>query len=306
MASTNFKLFDENKTNMMSDTEYNINTQRLNGVQAGIASSQLQNKTLYQTSLMSYALAQIMNQNGIDSNDTAAVSAFINGLSDTLVQKVLDKATEQMAIAATDNSHYMTPALVKKSMERGNYGNFAAKGYTLASHEDRLNFDNVKQNEINSFVVFKNFDKFIYEQKPKTTDFIISIGKIKITVKNQSNTSNNKGFALHSVRSDNPLTDVWTYTTQLFEIPFDIPAGSSFEYNEIVAPMINFITGYEYNGGKVRRTRTFLTTSIFTNQIGKQVTWYDDYSQDLAFYQVAVQGTGIASVLFEDVSAWYR
>ena len=38
MASTNFKLFDENKTNMMSDTEYNINTQRLNGVQVGIAS----------------------------------------------------------------------------------------------------------------------------------------------------------------------------------------------------------------------------------------------------------------------------
>ena len=113
MASTNFKLFDENKTNMMSDTEYNINTQRLNGVQAGIASSQLQNKTLYQTSLMSYALAQIMNQNGIDANDTAAVSAFVNGLSDTLVQKVLDKATEQMAIAGTDNSHYMTPALVK-------------------------------------------------------------------------------------------------------------------------------------------------------------------------------------------------
>ena len=119
MASTNFKLFDENKTNMMSDTEYNINTQRLNGVQSGIASSQLQNKTLYQTSLMSYALAQLMNQNGIDSNDTAAVSAFVNGLSDTLVQKVLDKATEQMAIAGTDNSHYMTPALVKKSVEEG-------------------------------------------------------------------------------------------------------------------------------------------------------------------------------------------
>ena len=115
MASTNFKLFDENKVNMMSDTEYNINTQRLNGVQAGIASSQLQNKTLYQTSLMSYALAQLMNQNGIDSNDTTAVSAFVNGLSDTLVQKVLDKATEQMAITGTDNSHYMTPSLVKKA-----------------------------------------------------------------------------------------------------------------------------------------------------------------------------------------------
>nr|DAW17005.1 MAG TPA: hypothetical protein [Caudoviricetes sp.] len=35
MASTNFKLFDENKVNMLSDTEYNTNQQRLNGVQGG-------------------------------------------------------------------------------------------------------------------------------------------------------------------------------------------------------------------------------------------------------------------------------
>ena len=68
MASTNFKLFDENKANMMSDTEYNINTQRLNGVQAGIASSKLQNKTLHQTSLVAYSLAQIMIQNGYDAD----------------------------------------------------------------------------------------------------------------------------------------------------------------------------------------------------------------------------------------------
>lgn len=31
MASTNFKLFDENKQNMMSDQEYNTNTARLGG-----------------------------------------------------------------------------------------------------------------------------------------------------------------------------------------------------------------------------------------------------------------------------------
>nr|DAW17003.1 MAG TPA: hypothetical protein [Caudoviricetes sp.] len=31
MASTNFKLFDENKQNMMSDIEYNTNQQRLGG-----------------------------------------------------------------------------------------------------------------------------------------------------------------------------------------------------------------------------------------------------------------------------------
>ena len=93
MASTNFKLFDENKTNMMSDTEYNINTQRLNGVQAGIASSQLQNKTLYQTALMCYALAQLMAANGYDANDANAVSTFVNNLSRSMVQKVVDKAS---------------------------------------------------------------------------------------------------------------------------------------------------------------------------------------------------------------------
>lgn len=35
MPETNFKLFDENKGNMMSDTDYDQNTARLNGVQGG-------------------------------------------------------------------------------------------------------------------------------------------------------------------------------------------------------------------------------------------------------------------------------
>lgn len=113
MASTNFKLFDENKTNMMSDTEYNINTQRLNGVQAGIASSQLQNKTLYQTSLVAYSLAQIMMQNGYDANDSAAVSAFVGNMSNSLLQKVLDKATSAEAQAGTVTNKWISPATMK-------------------------------------------------------------------------------------------------------------------------------------------------------------------------------------------------
>lgn len=113
MASTNFKLFDENKTNMMSDTEYNINTQRLNGVQAGIASSQLQNKTLYQTSLVAYSLAQIMMQNGYDANDSAAVSAFVGNMSNSLLQKVLDKATSAEAKAGTVTNKWISPATMK-------------------------------------------------------------------------------------------------------------------------------------------------------------------------------------------------
>lgn len=117
MASTNFKLFDENKTNMMSDTEYNINTQRLNGVQAGIASSQLQNKTLHQTSLVAYSLAQIMMQNGYDANDSAAVSAFVSNMSNSLLQKVLDKATADEAKGGTNNTKYITPATMKAAVD---------------------------------------------------------------------------------------------------------------------------------------------------------------------------------------------
>lgn len=113
MASTNFKLFDENKTNMMSDTEYNINTQRLNGVQAGIASSQLQNKTLHQTSLVAYSLAQIMMQNGYDANDSAAVSSFVGNMSNSLLQKVLDKATSAEAKAGTVTNKWISPATMK-------------------------------------------------------------------------------------------------------------------------------------------------------------------------------------------------
>lgn len=93
MPKNNFKLFDENKSNMMTDVEYNTNNQRLNGVQSGVASSQLQNKTLYQTALMCYALAQLMAANGYDANDADAVSTFVNNLSLSMVQKVVDKAS---------------------------------------------------------------------------------------------------------------------------------------------------------------------------------------------------------------------
>lgn len=93
MPINNFKLFDEKKANMMSDDDYAINQQRLNGVQSGVASSQLQNKTLYQTALMCYALAQLMAANGYDANDADVVSTFVNNLSLSMVQKVVDKAS---------------------------------------------------------------------------------------------------------------------------------------------------------------------------------------------------------------------
>lgn len=135
MPSSNILLFDANKANMMSDEQYNTNTQRLNGVQSGIASSQLQNKTLYQVSLVAYAIAQIMNQNGLDANDTAAVSAFVANLSGTMLQKVADLATTQQAQAGVVTGKWMSPALVKTAIDT-----LAAKAQNILSTETKTAF----------------------------------------------------------------------------------------------------------------------------------------------------------------------
>lgn len=113
MPANNFKLFDENKANLLSDTEYANATQRLNGVQTGVASSQLNNKFAYQVSLVAYAIAQIMNQNGLDATDTLSVSAFVGNLGGSLLQKVADKASTAEAVAGVVANKYISPATMK-------------------------------------------------------------------------------------------------------------------------------------------------------------------------------------------------
>ena len=118
MASSNIKLFDENKGNMLTDTEFNISAQRLNGLQTGVASSQLQNKAMYQASLVAYAIAQVMMQNGLNANDTDAVSTFVANLSGTMLQKVYDIATTAEAQAGVATGKWMSPALVKAAIDK--------------------------------------------------------------------------------------------------------------------------------------------------------------------------------------------
>lgn len=118
MASSNIKLFDENKGNMLTDTEFSISNQRMNGLQAGIASSQLQNKAMYQASLVAYAIAQVMMQNGLNANDTDAVSTFVANLSGTMLQKVYDIATTEEAQAGVATGKWMSPALVKAAIDK--------------------------------------------------------------------------------------------------------------------------------------------------------------------------------------------
>ena len=132
MASSNIKLFDENKGNMLNDTEFNISTQRLNGLQTGVASSQLQNKAMYQVSLVAYAIAQIMMQNGKNANDTDAVSAFVANLSGAMLQKVYDIATTEEAQAGVSTGKWMSPALVKAAIDT-----LAAKAQNILSDKTK-------------------------------------------------------------------------------------------------------------------------------------------------------------------------
>lgn len=115
MASTNFLPFDPNKENVMGDTEYNSSQQRLNGVQGGIASSKLHNKSMIQTSLVAAAIAQYMVSAGYDALDTDTVAGFADKLKHAILanQTGLAKATTEMVETGTDDTAYITSYLLK-------------------------------------------------------------------------------------------------------------------------------------------------------------------------------------------------
>ena len=188
MATNNIKIFDENKSNIMPSEEYGTNSQRLNGVQQGIASSMLQNKTLYQLSLVAYAIGQMMVNNGLDANDDNAVSAFVGNLANTIVQKVVDKAstaeaqagtdankfmtpattraainvlkaTSGMATAGTDDTHWMTPALVKQMI---NSNVSSLTGYSKVFDQTFNFIDSGVSPSLNLSGIFSNYNKFIF------------------------------------------------------------------------------------------------------------------------------------------------
>ena len=69
MANNNFKVFNEAKNNIMSDSEYNLHSQRRSGVTSGIASSALHNKLYRQTSLVAKAVADFVASQGLDATD---------------------------------------------------------------------------------------------------------------------------------------------------------------------------------------------------------------------------------------------
>jgi hypothetical protein len=114
-GTNNFLVFDQNNTNIETDTNYNNDTARLNGVGTGIASSLTHNKLYRQVSIMTAALAQFLANCNNNASD-ADVNALITSITKTLASKndlntwalnksVADTGTANNYIIATGYSY---------------------------------------------------------------------------------------------------------------------------------------------------------------------------------------------------------
>jgi microcystin-dependent protein len=80
-GTNNFKIFNQNKQNIVDDATYQNSDYRINGARQGIAPSNIHNKLFYQASIMAAALAQAMankNFNVSDANFNNLVAVLEN------------------------------------------------------------------------------------------------------------------------------------------------------------------------------------------------------------------------------------
>lgn len=90
MADTNFKVFAESTTDLVTDNEYSTDTQRINGVEPGLAKSSLHNKLYKQATIMAAAIAQVMTERGFNAMDND-YDGLVAGLRQAFVYSVNDK-----------------------------------------------------------------------------------------------------------------------------------------------------------------------------------------------------------------------
>ena len=89
MAKSNFKVFAEGvaPANILSDNEYEKDTQRVSGVVPGIAGPALHNKLYKQATIMVAAMAQVIVQAGLDAMDDD-YSGLVSNLRKTFAGSV--------------------------------------------------------------------------------------------------------------------------------------------------------------------------------------------------------------------------
>jgi hypothetical protein len=78
LADSNFQVFAESATTVMSDTEYQTDSQRTGGVVPGLAAPKLHNKLYRQATIMAAAIAQVIVQQGYDAKDTDYTTLVAN------------------------------------------------------------------------------------------------------------------------------------------------------------------------------------------------------------------------------------
>lgn len=87
MATHNFQIFDESMTDVMSDLDYQSDSQRTNGVIPGVADPLLHNKLYRQCSIMAYAIAQVISARGCNADDSDP-AALANAIQRTFAFSV--------------------------------------------------------------------------------------------------------------------------------------------------------------------------------------------------------------------------
>lgn len=90
MANTNFKTFAESAPDIMTDIEYSTDPQRINGVEPGLAKSNLHNKLYRQATIMASAIAQVMTERGFDAMDDD-YDGLVAGIRQAFIYSVNDK-----------------------------------------------------------------------------------------------------------------------------------------------------------------------------------------------------------------------
>ena len=74
MAGQNdFKIFDENKENMLAQDLYEADDDRVDGFKKGLARSNVTNKALHQATMMAHAIGEIAADNDLNASDEGSV-----------------------------------------------------------------------------------------------------------------------------------------------------------------------------------------------------------------------------------------
>lgn len=181
------------------------------------------------------------------------------------------------------------------------YNNLSAKGYILLKFIESIKFDSVSFNKNFVCVLFENFGDFVFNEKPNLTDIFITVNKISGTILEQNTNNSSRGYNVETINHENN-SNYSDMTRQIFSIPFNKEVNTYFEYNNISFGFFNFIT---IKSAEDQPNKYFLTPSIFSNQLGRQLS-KTNFQQDLAFYANAANRSGKSSLLFEGIKIYYR